>query len=702
MSSKSCPRGKVVNPKTGRCVNKNSSVFKRQEVKTKLIKSVSIEIKPDVDNLKKLSRSDLNMLSAWWKKVNTPWYGAFELNNLMVVPNYSKSTLICMYDYPKTLRYEDDINVTNDMIVDPDNTGFMPVFVKDNKIVSIDKENPNGGKPSTVKGRLINTKTINRPVAPVAPVAPVSPLGPVGPLGPVSPLGPLGPVGPVSPLGPVGPVGPVGPTHVNKLVRCGENKYINPRTKRCVKFQNKDIQRLIYELGTKYNKYNLTKPAPVPKVTINNPKNVDDKDIKVLVPPNPKETVKLIYCGKGKVINPTTGRCILLSGPVGKRLTSVPYIIINPPKKSPSTPTFIPAGPKPQKGPYQQVPFPKTKSEKIKTGLDTDGDNYVSIKEYLDVAQSLGPKEKKNVGNFSFYNQRDLGILFVLTLIKKLKGPIHKIGCIPLYHLCIYKKNSGTFYTMSNIKDELTSGLICPSAPTNSKFFDGSGTNTYASIVILNAPENYSSTNKQMSILVPPNLRDLIHKCENDNKYMVVCDLTLLSSENVKESSHANVLIFDTRRKTIERFDPHGGNEYSDVKLAYDPDSQIGYGRKDFQYKKSKFGLKSNSLYNQVVIDNTLKNEFKNILSDYTYYGTNKTTPYLGPQIKADEYDGLCVTWACMYMILRLLNPDMEPAQVTMKMIDGTPKELKNRILRFQKFIIRVLSKESRRSKYII
>ena len=100
------------------------------------------------------------------------------------------------------------------------------------------------------------------------------------------------------------------------------------------------------------------------------------------------------------------------------------------------------------------------------------------------------------------------------------------------------------------------------------------------------------------------------------------------------------------------------------------------------------------ALYDQFTIDRELSYKFKNELPNYTYYGTNDTTPYLGPQAKADEYEGLCVTWSCMYMILRLLNPDLEPADITMKMIDGTPKQLRNRILRFQKFIIRTLSKE--------
>ena len=496
------------------------------------------------------------------------------------------------------------------------------------------------------------------------------------------------------------------------LVKCGVNKYINPKTKRCVQLNNKDIREYLFKkgyqlpsgpLGPVPDNFKLTKPAPVPKVSINNPTNVKDKDIKVLVPPNTEQTVKLVYCGPGKVINPVTGRCVLLSSPLGKKLTSVPYVIINPPSKPQKTPLFIPADPKvpkPQKGPYEQKPFPKTKPELIKTALDTDGDNYVSVKEYLDSVESLGPQEKSKGLNFSFYNQRDLGILFILTLIKKFKGPIHKIGCIPLFYLCIYKGPQDTFYTMENIKN--INSRVPLTCPKNKDYYAGSYTNTYASITILNAPLNNDYNIINMSILIPPNLSKLLQECENDNKYMVVCDLTLLSSDDINETSHANVLVFDIRRKTIERFDPHGGNEYADVKLAYDSEVVKEFGRKDFMYGKNKFGIdklnkkKSNALFNQFKIDKELSEKFKKELPNYTYYGTNDTTPYLGPQIKADEYGGLCVTWSCMYMVLRLLNPDLEPADITIKMIDGTPKELKNRILRFQKFIIRTLSKEKK------
>ena len=489
----------------------------------------------------------------------------------------------------------------------------------------------------------------------------------------------------------------------NILVKCGLNKYINPKTKRCVQFKNKDIQEYLLKKGYELPQMEpLTKPAPVPKVQIDDP-NIKNKDIKVLVPPDTEQTVKLVYCGPGKVINPQTGRCILLSSPLGKKLTSVPYIIINPPYKPQKTPLFIPKDPKipkPQKGPYEQKPFPKIKPEPIKTALDTDGDNYVSVREYLDAVESLGPGEQSQGLNFAFYNQRDLGILFLLTLIKNFKGPIHKIGCIPLFHLCVYKNPNGTFYTMENIKR--MNRLDCPNS---FEYYSGSNVNTYASITILNAPINNKVNNTNMSILTPPNLSELLDKCKKDDKYMVVCDLTLIESDNFRETSHANVLVFDVRRKTIERFDPHGGNEYSDVKLAYDSTSIKNYGRKDFMFGKNKFGIeklnkkKSNALFDQFKIDSALSNRFKKELSNYTYYGTNDTTPYLGPQVKADEYNGLCVTWSCMYMILRLLNPDLEPADITIKMIDGTPEQLRNRILRFQKFIIRTLSKEKQSIK---
>jgi hypothetical protein len=494
------------------------------------------------------------------------------------------------------------------------------------------------------------------------------------------------------------PAGPIGPTKT--ILNCGPNMYINPKTRRCVQFKNKDVQAYLKRgyvletpmdptlIGVKVDKYKVPSvipfmkpagpigPVKLDKVNINNP-NVDN-DVKVLVPPPQiKQGVKtLIYCGPGKVINPETGKCVLLKSDVGKRLTSSPYVIVNPPAMPPKGPVIT-------KNKDVKISVPKPKLNKNLTAIDTDGNGYVSIKEYLDTVESLGPKELSKGVNFSFYNQRDLGIVFILDLIKNFNGPVSKIGCIPLFTLCVYKDSTGKFYTK---KSRIGSP---PCDLTGGEFYDGSLVNTFASIVILNAPKYNTSTSP--IILTPPNLRETLNKCEQDGKYMIICDLTLLGGDRFADTSHANVLVFDIRRKTIERFDPHGGNYYSNVTLAYDPESNIGYGRKDFKFGIVDKQIRSTALFDQVTIDLKLKQKFAVELSEYTFNGTNITTPYLGPQIKADEFNGLCVTWSCMYMLMRLLNPDMKPADVTMKMIDGTPKEIKNRILRFQKFIIRRL-----------
>ncbi len=486
-----------------------------------------------------------------------------------------------------------------------------------------------------------------------------------------------------------GPGGPQGPSS-NILVYCDNNKYINPKSGRCVLKTNKDIQSYLqkgYKLGVKNQKILPTGPTgpTIKKIPINTPN--PDVDVKVLVPPKEMDVIKLVKCGVNKIINPNTGRCVMLNSKLGQQLTSRPYILID-----------APSGP--QKEPYF---LPKVKPQKIDKKnpairLDTDGDGYVSIREYLDAVESKGDKEKASK-DFAFYNQRDLGIAFILKLIKNQKGTISKIACIPAYALCIHKNPQGIYYTVESHKglDPLYQ-YVCDKRAQD--YYAG---NIYSrgSIYILNTEYKFRNENKERGkpqVLTPPNFAETIRKCEKDDKYMVVCDLTLLSSENVRKTSHANVIIIDIRRKTIERFDPHGANQYKLAKLAYDPDNLITE-RQDFKFgnvipnlKKEKL-IDSDALFDQEKIDKLMKTKMKEILSDYTYYGTNYTTPYLGPQVKADAYDGLCVTWSTMYMVLRLLNPDLNPAEITLRMIDGKPKDLLNRVLRFQKFIIRVLSK---------
>ena len=345
------------------------------------------------------------------------------------------------------------------------------------------------------------------------------------------------------------------------------------------------------------------------------------------------------------IINPSTGRCIKMDGPIGKKLLSQPNMPLAPIK--------------PNKQPL--------------LSLDTNSDNYISIKEYLSTVESRGPNEKPGGTSFSYYNQRDLGITFLLILIEKQKGPIHEIACIPPFSQCIYKKPNGEYY--SELSEEI--GCKLPKN-INNKYIGGGKTNHYASIIILNAPLHYQNNN--MNIFIPSNFKNIINKCKNDNKNMVICDLSLLSSDDMMSASHANVLTFDLQRRIIERFDPHGNNIYETI----NKNEEI-IGRKDFKFGEQK---KSSALFNQDLIDLELRNIFNKIIPEFKYSGTYETCPYLGPQIKTDAYDGLCVTWSAMYMLLRLLNTQLNPVEITKKMIEGTNQQLLSKILRFQKYVI--------------
>jgi hypothetical protein len=308
--------------------------------------------------------------------------------------------------------------------------------------------------------------------------------------------------------------------------------------------------------------------------------------------------------------------------------------------------------------------------------LDKNNDGYISINEYLDEEQSLGPLEQKE-GLFEHYQQSSLATFFILSLIRNFKGPLHQIVCIPNFYLCIYKNDKKGFYTRENWKKtgetSLGKSLICP--PTKDEdYYYGHVFRTLGRVFILNAPVRDSHSvvpyfkeeiYTKPVVLIPPNLKAIIYQCQKKSKRFLVCSLSLYKNNNLNASyvtAHSNMLIFDIDRKTIERFDPHGNQR--------------------------------DQIYNQRQISTILKEKFKVVLPDFKYYGLNYTTPreLPGPQI-VDAFSGVCGTWSTMYVILRLLNPNMEPREITKKMLEGTQQERKQKLLRFQKFIIKTLQK---------
>jgi hypothetical protein len=356
------------------------------------------------------------------------------------------------------------------------------------------------------------------------------------------------------------------------------------------------------------------------------------------------------------------------------------------------------------------------------TGIDTDKDGYISAKEYLSEVESLLDLEEP-VGDFTSIYSPNFGITFLLKCIKYFNGPMKKIACIPLISECrylkkdcinneIYKKidwrkpverfygmkilsNAGLRlssrclkyeyppYTPANCEDINDQGdLLIHSDDINGRFrIEDTIKNTD---IGENICEKQSRNNKFLGCLFPftsrysnisnnkdklvirgpfDNLSYIISNCKKKGLELVIFSLGLYRNTVITSTeSHANCLIINILQKTIERFDPHGGD--------------------------------GEAVYNQKLIDDSLKKIFSMELKDYTYINYYESCPYFGPQtLEANsEYaHGLCVTWTTLYIVLRILNPKKSQDFIVKKMMEGTPYHILSTLLRFQAFMINVI-----------
>lgn len=367
------------------------------------------------------------------------------------------------------------------------------------------------------------------------------------------------------------------------------------------------------------------------------------------------------------------------------------------------------------------------------TGIDTDKDGYISAKEYLSEVESLLDLEEP-VGDFTSIYSPNFGITFLLKCIKYFNGPMKKIACIPLVSECRYiKKNcitptrnpydrlmrispimrniiikkvhrdielpsrclkyeyppfsyvyelsdperpnscedindegdllihsddiNGRFIIEDTIENTDSGENICEKQSRNNKFLGClfPFTSRYSKI----------SNNKDKLVIRGPfdNLSYIISNCKKKGLELVIFSLGLYPKTVITSTQgHANCLIINILQKTIERFDPHGGDD--------------------------------DAVYNQKLIDDSLKKIFSMELKDYTYINYYESCPYIGPQaLEANsEYaHGLCVTWTTLYIVLRILNPKKSQDFIVKKMMEGTPYHILSTLLRFQKFMINVI-----------
>ena len=153
----------------------------------------------------------------------------------------------------------------------------------------------------------------------------------------------------------------------------------------------------------------------------------------------------------------------------------------------------------------------------------------------------------------------------------------------------------------------------------------------------------------------------MIKKC----KKRIIAVSVQLIVEN-KPGTHANMLILDTKEKTVELFEPHGKRSEETTM-----DHLVG-------------------AYN--ISDKLLKKYFQKFFPDYKYISPKDYLPSYGFQAKFDAYSGLCVTWSTMYLHYRVLNPDLTSKEITKHIKKKVNKQF---LLKYAKYVEDTVKKKN-------
>ncbi len=152
---------------------------------------------------------------------------------------------------------------------------------------------------------------------------------------------------------------------------------------------------------------------------------------------------------------------------------------------------------------------------------------------------------------------------------------------------------------------------------------------------------------------------DSILKNRINNTHFIIIPLGI----DVSMGSHANIIIIDTNKKIIERFEPNGINPPS------------GF------------------YYNPELLDTLLKNKFLEILPEYVFISPSEYLPTIGFQIletieeskckKIGDPNGFCAVWCIWWIEQKLINYEINSKELAVELI----KQIKLSNKSFKKLI---------------
>ena len=247
---------------------------------------------------------------------------------------------------------------------------------------------------------------------------------------------------------------------------------------------------------------------------------------------------------------------------------------------------------------------------------DNNDDGLITMKEYLDKEISKGPGEKKTDLILKYKYQANINVYnYFMLALKNFKK--FKILCVPNF---IFKWKTKKFRTaiLYVVEDKLL-------------YFS-------------------SDMVKQIDKC----------KCDNKTRFIFISFFILYYPDD--KLSHANIIVIDLYKKTLELFEPHG---------------------------HSLFNEKSTEISNKTI--KVLLNYLN--LKNFKYLSPVYLSPKIGIQVNSDSYCGMCITISMMYLHMRILNPDIDPKKIVKHFLNQSPKKVKIIILKYAKHIQKTLIK---------
>ena len=416
--------------------------------------------------------------------------------------------------------------------------------------------------------------------------------------------------------------------------KCKSDQIRNPESGRCVKRSGAIGKRILQSRRSPPRqsppRQSPPRQSPPRQSPPRQPNCKSDEEI------NPQNGRCRKKCKSDQIRNPESGRCVKRSGAIGKRILQSRR---SPPRQSPPR----------QSPPYQT---PRQSPQQATLSPDSGGrDNECRSHEVYDILSGKCVP-KTSIKGAAILANRKIDMSSISPQMVTSSGLIiprgsnvdatnyseqHKNYLSDLF----FRKVFGMYLQRRHKNVCIVGGKLDIATPR------GMGVDSRDPI-----PRIISSMEKYL-----PYVKD----CIRTGKRFVMFFVSIITKNG---GGHANIAIYDTVRKTLERFEPNG----------------------------------EVSFYSEVKVNNAFA-EFttKHFGNDVTYMAPLDYCPTLGPQkwdnwtilgagkspaLKGDP-GGFCIAWSMWYADLRLSNPDVRPYNV----IQNAIFEIKSKPQSFQRFI---------------